>query len=339
MKKSLVALAVAAALPAFAQAQTSVQLTGSVDVAVESLNKDANGGQKGDLQIRDGVWGGSRFVIKGSEDLGSGLKGIFNLDYRGRADTGAQATSTFWQGQSWVGLDGGFGTIKLGRQFTPLHAVIEQGDMTGQSWYHSSDGLAGYAARVNNSISYATPSLGGFTLVAAYAAGEAEGATGENANKVGDTLAIGALGAWGAFNFGVGYQTVDRGEINNQDSLNQLGASVSTKLGAFGAGLAYAQSEDKPVSGQSSKTKGLNFTVSYQVTDSGTIYGSFVRNDYQGEDNNVDGFGLTYSHGLSKRTFVYAAAGIGKGERVGTTNAVNDDAKPRRFAVGVRHFF
>ena len=50
MKKSLVALAVAAALPAFAQAQTSIQLTGSVDVAVESLNKEASGTGKSDLR-------------------------------------------------------------------------------------------------------------------------------------------------------------------------------------------------------------------------------------------------------------------------------------------------
>ena len=72
MKKTLVALAVAAAVPAFAQAQTSIQLTGSVDVAVESLNKDANSSGKSDLQINDGIWGGSRVGIVGSEDLGNG---------------------------------------------------------------------------------------------------------------------------------------------------------------------------------------------------------------------------------------------------------------------------
>ena len=88
MKKTLVALAVAAAVPAFAQAQTSIQLTGSVDVAVESLNKDANSSGKSDLQINDGIWGGSRVGIVGSEDLGNGLKAIFNLEYRARADTG-----------------------------------------------------------------------------------------------------------------------------------------------------------------------------------------------------------------------------------------------------------
>ena len=102
MKKTLVALAVAAAVPAFAQAQTSIQLTGSVDVAVESLNKDANSSGKSDLQINDGIWGGSRVGIVGSEDLGNGLKAIFNLEYRARADTGRLANANrFWQGKSW----------------------------------------------------------------------------------------------------------------------------------------------------------------------------------------------------------------------------------------------
>ena len=55
MKKTLVALAVAAAVPAFAQAQTSIQLTGSVDVAVESLNKDANSSGKSNDRDRKSV--------------------------------------------------------------------------------------------------------------------------------------------------------------------------------------------------------------------------------------------------------------------------------------------
>ena len=68
-----------------------------------------------------------------------------------------------------------------------------------------------------------------------------------------------------------------------------------------------------------------------QVTDNGTAYLNYVRLDPQGDKNNQSGVGLTYAHGLSKRTFVYGAVGIGK-------NDANDD-KPRRIALGVRHFF
>ena len=337
MKKSLVALAIAAAVPAFAQAQTSIQLLGSVDVAVESLNKEASSSGKSDLQINDGIWGGSRVGIVGSEDLGNGLKAIFNLEYRARADTGRLANANrFWQGKSWVGLDGGFGTIKLGRQDTPMSDVISLGDMTGQSWYYSSDGLAGIVDKVDNSISYATSSMGGLTLAVAYASGEATAPAGnDRLNKLNDAYSVGLLGDWGSFRAGVGYQSIDGAKINNIKNTRQIAASVGTQLGAFGAGLGYGQSEVKYETGNAkNKTKGYYGTLSYQVTDNGTAYLSYVRNDPQGEKNTEDGIGLTYAQGLSKRTFVYGTVGIGKAEVPG-----QDNSKPRRVALGIRHFF
>lgn len=335
MKKSLVALAVAAALPAFAQAQTSVQLTGSVDVSVESVNKDANGGAKGDLKVTDGLYGGSRFAIVGSEDLGNGLKALFNLEHRLTADTGALHTaSTFWRGQSWVGLGGGFGTVRFGRQYTPVHAALQPGDLTGQSWYYSSGDFA-YASRVNNAISYQSPELGGFTLVAAYAAGEAAATAGEDFNKLNDVMGVAGMGSWGPIKLGVGYQTIDGADINNVKSLNQLGASLGAEFDRFGVGVAYAQLETKPVTGSTAKDKNAQLSAFFKLSDNGTLYASFSRVDPQGDDNNEDGFGLTYNHGLSKRTFLYGAVGIGKEKAA----AGGDDNKPRRVALGLRHFF
>ena len=337
MKKSLVALAVVAAVPAFAQAQTSIQLTGSVDVAVESLNKHASSSGKSDLQINDGIWGGSKVGIVGSEELGNGLKAIFNLEYEANADNGRLADSSrFWSGQSWVGLNGGFGTVKLGRQDSPIKGAIESGDATGQSWYYSSDGLAGIVDKVDNSISYATPSMGGLTLAVAYASGEATAPAGnDRLNKLNDAYSVGLLGDWGSFRAGVGYQSIDGAKINNIKNTRQIAASVGTQLGAFGAGLGYGQSEVKYETGNAkNKTKGFYGTLSYQVTDNGTAYFSYLRNDPQGEKNTEDGLGLTYAQGLSKRTFVYGTVGIGKAEVPG-----QDNTKPRRVALGIRHFF
>ncbi|MEO8225201.1 MAG: porin, partial [Gammaproteobacteria bacterium] len=65
----------------------------------------------------------------------------------------------------------------------------------------------------------------------------------------------------------------------------------------------------------------------------GTVYLTLKKDD-QGTDLNNTGLGLTYSHGLSKRTFVYASLGYNKVEQ-----AVGPDTKPRSIALGVRHFF
>ena len=264
MKKSLVALAVVAAVPAFAQAQTSIQLTGSVDVAVESLNKHASSSGKSDLQINDGIWGGSKVGIVGSEELGNGLKAIFNLEYEANADNGRLADSSRFWSESWVGLNGGFGTVKLGRQDSPIKGAIESGDVTGQSWYYSSDGLAGIVDKVDNSISYATPSMGGLTLAVAYASGEATAPAGnDRLNKLNDAYSVGLLGDWGSFRAGMGYQSIDGAKINNIKNTRQIAASVGTQLGAFGAGLGYGQSEVKYETGNAkNKTKGYYGTLS-----------------------------------------------------------------------------
>jgi predicted porin len=188
MKKSLLALAVAAALPAFAYAQTNIILNGSIDGSLESVNGDANAGTS-DLRVTDGVWSGSRFAISGTEELGGGLKGIFNIEHRLSVDTGtvtngevtgagsggslaASDRSQFWAGQSWVGLQGGFGAIRFGRQYSPMFRALAGGDVTGYSWYNNLAGNmpglggapGGWTLRLANDVSYQSPSLGGFTI-------------------------------------------------------------------------------------------------------------------------------------------------------------------------------
>ena len=97
----------------------------------------------------------------------------------------------------------------------------------------------------------------------------------------------------------------------------------------------YLQNELKYQTGNAkNKTKGISASLSYAVSDAGTAYLTYRRDDPQGPNNNESGIGLTYSHGLSKRTYVYGAVGIGKAEVPG-----QDDTKPRRVALGVRHFF
>ena len=326
MKKSLLALAVAAALPAVALAQTNIVLNGSVDVSLESVNDDANGGNGSDLRVSNGVWSGSRFAISGTEELGGGLKGIFNIEHRLSPDTGTVTDpDRFWFGQSWVGLQGGFGAVRLGRQYTPIFRALAPGDVTGYSWYNNGAGLAGTPNRFDNDVSWQSPSLGGFTIHAAYAAGE--DATAPIDNKLGDAYGIAGVGAFGPINVGLGYHSIDAGGAPGVDDTTQLAASLGAKFGNFGVGLSAAQNEVN-----SNKRKAFFGSVSAGI-GAGTVYLTLKKDD-QGTDLDDTGLGLTYSHGLSKRTFVYASLGYNKVEQ-----AIGDDQKPRKIALGVRHFF
>jgi predicted porin len=325
MKKTLLALSIAAFLPAIAHAQTNIVLNGSIDMSLESRNGDANGGAS-DLKVTNGVWAGSRFAISGTEELGGGMKGIFNIEHRLSPDTGTVTSgATFWAGQAWVGLQGGFGTVRLGRQYTPVRRVLEPGDVTGFSFYNNGDGLAGITTRFNNDVSYQTPSLGGVTIHAAYAAGEST--TAPIDNDLGDAFGIGGIGRFGPATVGLGYHNISAGDAPGVDDTTELALSLAAKFGNYGIGLAGAQKEVNNV-----KRKAYFLSTSAGI-GAGTIYLT-LRKDDQGTDLDDTGLGLTYSHGLSKRTFLYASLGYNKVEQ-----AVGEDSKPRTIALGVRHFF
>jgi predicted porin len=364
MKKSLLALAVAAALPAFAYAQTNIILNGSIDGSLESINGDANLQTSGtpavrtpgpsDIRVSDGIWSGSRFAISGTEELGGGLKGIFNIEHRLASDTGTQSQPVFWHGQSWVGLQGGFGAIRFGRQYTPMFRALAGGDVTGYSWYNNLSGgqlappvgpnggtVGGWTVRFNNDVSWQSPSLGGFTIHAAYSAGEngSPGGVlpgqvvqpaGVYDNKLGDTWGVAALGAFGPINVGVGYHNTDYGDLDFDNS-TEIGVSLGAKFGNFGIGLAGIQTDDERLYGDE-KRKAMFGSLSAGVGP-GTVYLTLLKDDQGGDFDNT-GLALTYSHGLSKRTFVYASVGYNKVEQ-----PVGDDLKPRKIALGVRHFF
>jgi predicted porin len=111
MKKSLLALAVLGAFAGAASAQSSVTLYGRVDLSVA---KNAGAANKA---MQNGS--GSRFGVRGVEDLGGGTSAFFNIEHRYNADTGAMSDATrMWGGRSIVGLQGGFGKVTLGREYT-----------------------------------------------------------------------------------------------------------------------------------------------------------------------------------------------------------------------------
>ena len=111
MKKSLIAFAALATIAGAASAQSSVTLYGRVDL---SINKPTGSAAK---NISNGS--GSRFGVRGVEDLGGGMSAFFNIEHRYSADTGAMTDAArMWGGRSIVGLQGGFGKITLGREYT-----------------------------------------------------------------------------------------------------------------------------------------------------------------------------------------------------------------------------
>lgn len=178
MKKSaLVALAFSA-VSGIASAQSSVLLYGIVD---EGFQFNDNAGGKRQYYLASGELNGSRWGLRGSEDLGGGLKAIFVLENGFDVNTGRLGQGGLEFGrQAYVGVSGGVGTVTLGRQYDSVVDYVgplEAGDQwAGYLGAHPADNdNFNNTNRVNNAIKLTSPTLGGFTFGGMYSLGGVAG--------------------------------------------------------------------------------------------------------------------------------------------------------------------
>ncbi|BEP57373.1 MULTISPECIES: porin [Variovorax] len=193
MKKSLVALA-ALAVAGVASAQSSVTLFGVVDASISgysSTSRDLNGAtflnpfylNRGSVKVSrtalaNSGYNSSRLGFRGTEDLGGGLAASFWLEAPITNDDGATGVSTFAR-RSTVSLSGGFGEVRLGRDYTPTFwndTVFDPFGTNGvgtnlistASGFNTTGGSGGFGGnpnyvRASNTIGYfLPPNLGGF---------------------------------------------------------------------------------------------------------------------------------------------------------------------------------
>src|SRR5947207_4595481 len=178
LQRKLLAAAVASAcaLPAVALAQVPswIQIYGRANVTYERITTE-NSSNTG-LQPNQSNWNlvdnASRVGIRGNKDLGGGLTGLFQMESRVRLDEGfGQLTSR----DSYAGLAGGFGTVRLGRTIGPVYyATYDYISMHNHDTGTSSDALlaptvVGNQGFMNNTVWYTSPKIGrNFTVDVAY---------------------------------------------------------------------------------------------------------------------------------------------------------------------------
>ncbi|MDB5884172.1 MAG: porin, Gram-negative type [Polaromonas sp.] len=345
MKKNLIALAVLAA-SGVASAQSSVTLYGLVDAYVGSsrIKTSAPGTVSTSARqtvVDSGGFNTSRFGFKGSEDLGGGLKANFVLEAGFDASTGAAnnytnpftgATSNAIFGrQSWVGMSGGFGEVRLGKMWTPYDEVKGLGAAAFDSnIFAPATGVwasNGYSDRPGNSIYYATPSISGFSAAASYSLGENKTAT-QSAGKIASFNVQYANGPLAA---ALAYQTEkDGGASLNTTTTKFTQLNASYDLGAAKLLAAYGNVKD---AGNRAKEFQVGVDVPLgAVTLSGGVARSKITLAGGGEVKST-GVGLAAKYDLSKRTFLYTGLQMAKNESGAT------DVKTDTFAVGVQHKF
>lgn len=306
MKKSLLALAVLGAFAGAAQAQSSVTIYGIVDTGITYTSKaqttntptqtGVNTGSK--FAVNSGVIQGSRIGFKGVEDLGGGLNAVFQLETGFNNDNGAlngqdPGATNLFRRKSVVGLAGGFGSVLLGRQtdwadtISAYTAVNDFGGVTANSGSNLNR-LQG--VRTNNSVSYTTNNLGGFTGNLMYGFGETAGKT-----SAGQSFGLGGKYDNGPLGLGINYYQSKQGPTPSDTSLLANAAALNTVTGAANAGASAA--------------KVLNLVASYQFGPA-RVYGNYSR--VKQDLNTVAVTGLTAATrttaatlGLSKKADMY----------------------------------
>ena len=351
MKKSLIALAVLAASGA-AMAQSSVTLFGIVDTGVGYVNKDTAGNSRYGL----GTSGAStsRLGLRGTEDLGAGLKAGFWLEGEIFGDDGNNAGFNFKR-RSTVSLSGGFGEVRLGRDLVPTFSKALSYDLFGATGIGQFMGFRNWAAgagsddngiRANNLISYYTPNFGGFNAGLGYAFDEKQ--TVGTANNVGRY--VGGYVAYDngplSVSLGLAQQKTAIGLISTDRDELTLGASYNFGVAKV-IGLAQ-QTKYSPNVGSDRKYNSYAVGVSAPVGGVGEVKLQYALYDQKAIDSKAHQITLGYVHNLSKRTSLYGNLAFLKNNDSSTlglqakgvyTGAVAAGESQTGVQVGIRHAF
>lgn len=337
-------------------------LFGWVDQSHNTVTATTKAGVKTTTQSWGASQGGtSALGVKGDEDLGDGLKASYLMEIAISADT--NTTPASFNRQSFVGLDGAFGGIKIGRQYTPSFNAMVAVDPSGVSTYNGFLWLNGM--QLSNGFYYTSPSLSGFNLIVGMHEGEVTGSSQNNATTFGLTYAGGPLYASftqetttkGTTKVGLNGQdtsyaadatetlgtnngrignTYDAAgtSLNGENKLQTLAATYD--LGVAKIGVMNETIDSTTTNG--GKAKATHFSVDVPV-GSFTLGAVVGNGSYTatGTTKSIDmtSVGITADYAMSKRTKVYFRFGE-INDKVTTSGLIE---KSNTTAIGLFHSF
>lgn len=342
MNKSILALALLAGFASAASAQSSVTLFGVVDANLRQID---NGGTKLKQLGTDGL-ASSRLGFRGVEDLGGGLKGSFWLEAALNPDDGTTNSSgKFWHRRATVSLEGGFGEIRLGRDYAPTYTGISSFDAFGDNGVGKFSnlqskltGTVNTNSRLDNEVQYFLPkNLGGVYGTLAVAAGE---------GTVGNKYVGGRVGyAAGPLDVSGSYGTTDANATEDKYKLGSLGVAYDFGVLRVLASLSQIKFIDRK--------ENLILIGTTVPVGSGVFRASFGRADLSGgttatrtaDADDATLVALGYVHNLSKRTALYGTYSriTNKGAQrltLSSTPALTANGqKSQGIELGLRHSF
>lgn len=320
------ALALSGALSASVASAQTVTIYGILDGGVEYLSGLATGGHVVRMPALTGSMP-SRLGFRGSEDLGNGLKAVFTLEGGFSLDSGTngQGGRAFGR-QSFVGLEGGWGTVTLGRQYTMLFWSVLDADILAPNIYGTAS-LDSYLpnARADNAIAYrgrfdkvtlgATYSLGRDTVNAGPSpAGTncpGESATDKTACREWSVLARYDDSSWGvavAYDVLRGGPGAFAGLTSSSMSDKRLSVNGYKRFGDLKVGAGLVR-RDNDGSATTPKSNLWYLAAAYPLQPALVLEGEAMQLRFSDSSNRATLLTARLSYNFSKRTSIYGTVG------------------------------
>jgi predicted porin len=363
MKKLIAASAVLGTLSIAAHAQSSVTLYGIIDAGISYSNKVATASGHDSLwKYGDGVASGSRWGLRGTEDLGNGLKALFVLENGFDSGTGAlgQGGREFGR-QAYVGIaKNNVGTLTFGRQYSFSTDIVgsnyTMGSQTpaGNFAYHINDVDQLTSSRIDNAVKFTSASFYGVTFGGMYGFSNSTNFAGTPTTTAGgvttqgssSTYSFGLNYAQGPFSVGAAYTNirfpngaspafsvsvanVNTGGLRDLETFG-IGAKYTIAAGAVFANWTHTKFE--PIAGAESKLNNFEIGGKYAFT---TALSAGLGYTFSKLDDNTEGkwhqVNAAVDYALSKRTDVYV---IGAYQKASGENTVAGRVVPVGAQIG-----
>lgn len=364
MKKTFVAVAVLGAFAGSAMA-ADVTLYGKIDLGLQYQHLDNGTTETDQFKETSGQNSGSRFGLKGTEDLGNGYKVGFVLENGFKADTGAfEKGGRLFHREALLFVQSPYGELSMGRTGALDAGTGRYGMLAGNAtamgtgWDQVGNSdfiLKGTKSRMDNTITYQSPSFAGVTVLA-QASLKTESVTDTNTAHVegsSDTDRYYGLGVKfnaGALNAGIvgGVSDYSRLDVHAADEDNGYAVAgyVNYDFGMikpmFAVQYWNGGVESGTPSGAFKDTEGYGLVIGATAPVlGGTLKATAGWNDFEdAKDTDTDYnnwmVGVGYEYSLSKRTSVYTAAGYKEAK---TKAATTTKEKTTEVMVGIVHKF
>jgi len=361
MNKLFLGAICAACCTSAANAQSSVTLFGLMDVGVTALSNQ--GGSHG-IAMDTGTLSPNLFGLRGTEDLGGGLKATFKLEGQFEMGTGALDGNEFGR-ESWVGLQSNkWGAVTAGNQYDYMFTSLSKNRLGPEMPYVSLNNLrqgpfAGLgkpqvpssdfdfdrtagAQRLNNSVGYQSPTIQGLTFGGIYELGGQAGAFGN-----GSAYSFGADYLQSTYSLDAAYTMVKYAAINNGNSgIRNFGFGGRIAVWKGWADILYTNTYNTFTG---AAINAFEIGGTYPVAQATTIALSYeyMKGNAVLQDNKANQVNLTLDYALSKSTDAYVSAVYqnASGDPATATawilgtNGASSNGTQSLLRVGMRHFF